>query len=414
MASIKPIGLEDYGVSAARGFLPDKDPLTRLPSAFAAWDEAARMLPKWLISGTVRKHLAALPQLDPVGLDAEGDLNRAMLVLSYLGQSWVWGEREPSPRIPANIAVPWYEVARRLGRPPVLSYASHALSNWALLDQAQPIELGNIVRLENFLGGIDEDWFVLVHIAIEAAAPPAIRGAIAAQEAAAADRPERLRDALVEIANGLESMARILRRMPENCDPYIYYNRVRPFIFGWMANPALPEGVSYEGVDEWRDRPQSFRGETGAQSAIIPTIDAALGVRFPGGNPFHEHLMDLRNYMPPRHRALIETLEANDENVNIRGYISDRAESNNALIEKYDACIEHLHAFRKLHLDFARLYIHKQAQTKDSNPVEAGTGGTPFMTYLRQHCEDVLAHRLARQGGPTDGAAIRDQGLVTP
>ena len=40
-----------------------------------------------------------------------------------------------------------------------------------------------------------------------------------------------------------------MNRMPEKCDPFIYYNRVRPYIFGWKNNPATPDGVIYEGVD---------------------------------------------------------------------------------------------------------------------------------------------------------------------
>ena len=34
--------------------------------------------------------------------------------------------------------------------------------------------------------------------------------------------------------------------MPEKCDPYIYYHRVRPFIFGTKDNPDLKK-------DAWED-----------------------------------------------------------------------------------------------------------------------------------------------------------------
>ena len=33
------------------------------------------------------------------------------------------------------------------------------------------------------------------------------------------------------------------------CDPYIYFNRVRPYIHGWKNNPALPQGLIYTGVN---------------------------------------------------------------------------------------------------------------------------------------------------------------------
>ena len=67
-----------------------------------------------------------------------------------------------------------------------------------------------------------------------------------------------------------------MNRMPEKCDPFIYYNRVRPYIFGWKNNPATPQGVIYEEVDEYNGKPQLFRGETGAQSSIVPALDALL------------------------------------------------------------------------------------------------------------------------------------------
>ena len=55
-----------------------------------------------------------------------------------------------------------------------------------------------------------------------------------------------------------------LRRMPEFCDPYIYYHRVRPYIHGWKNNPAVPNGVIYDGVEFYHGKPMQFRGETGA------------------------------------------------------------------------------------------------------------------------------------------------------
>ena len=82
-------------------------------------------------------------------------------------------------RLPAAIAVPLVELAKRVGRPPILSYASYCLHNWRRLDPAGPIALDNIALLQNFStpgdGKSDEDWFILVHVNIEAYAGPALR-----------------------------------------------------------------------------------------------------------------------------------------------------------------------------------------------------------------------------------------------
>ena len=98
------------------------------------------------------------------------------------------------------------------------------------------------------------------------------------------------------MARALEAMYQTLARMPEHCDPHVYYRRVRPYIHGWKNNPALPNGLIYEGV--FAGTPQQLAGETGAQSTIIPALDAALGVSH-RDDPLRPYLLDVRNYMPP-------------------------------------------------------------------------------------------------------------------
>ncbi|MBI3304263.1 MAG: hypothetical protein HYZ72_19535, partial [Deltaproteobacteria bacterium] len=164
------IDLETFHVDPQRGFLPSPDPLDRLPPAFARWEEIARDLPKLLVAGRLRPVLEQLPIMKVSTLQDPAQLDRAMLLLSYFGHGYVWAEEEPARRIPAGVAVPWYAVARRLGRPPVLSYASYALHNWRRLDPQGPVALGNSALLQNFLAGLDEEWFVLVHVDIEAKA----------------------------------------------------------------------------------------------------------------------------------------------------------------------------------------------------------------------------------------------------
>src|SRR6266516_4440231 len=174
---LAPEHLQAFDVSAERGFLPRQDPLRRLPAAFDRWEALAQDLPKLLVSDRLRRLIDALPPTETSSLQPGAQLERAMLLLSYLGHAYVWGGGagvEPARRIPAGLAVPWYNVATRLGRPPVLSYASYALHNWRRLDPAGPIVLGNICLLQNFGGGVDEEWFILVHVDIEARAAVAL------------------------------------------------------------------------------------------------------------------------------------------------------------------------------------------------------------------------------------------------
>ena len=48
-----------------------------------------------------------------------------------------------------------------------------------------------------------------------------------------------LLDELTSIKEAMLEVNHIFRKMPEKCDPYIYYHRVRPYIFGWKNNPAF-------------------------------------------------------------------------------------------------------------------------------------------------------------------------------
>lgn len=373
-----------------RGFLPEQDPLVALPEPFHVYDELARALPRLIPAGRVREALGSLPRLDISTIHHDAALRRAMMLFSYFGHAYVWGEREAASSLPACIAVPWVELAKRLGRPPVLSYSSYALDNWRRIDPEGPIALGNIELLQNFLGGADEDWFILVHVAIEAIAAPAIARLPEAQLAAEEDRPDDLNAHLEEIAASIESMCMGLSRTAEWCDPYVYYHRVRPYIHGWKDHPALPQGLIYEGVDEYGGEPQFLRGETGAQSAIVPCLDAALGVEHEL-DPLRQYLIEMREYMPPEHRAFRDRLESGAD---IRGYVARYRESRGDLVDAYDSCLQWLTKFRAIHLEFADRYIHSQGKSDGNNPNDVGTGGTPFMPYLEKHRMETLKGRV--------------------
>src|SRR5581483_8711648 len=189
----------------------------------------------------------------------------------------------------------------------------------------------------------------------------------------------------------LGAMYGTLARMPQHCDPYIYYHRVRPYIHGWKNNPALPNGMVYEGVQAYHGEPQFFRGETGAQSSIIPALDAVLGVTH-RDDPLKAYLMEMRDYMPKRHRAFIAACE---QGPSVRAYLSAKPQGHSTLHDLYNECVTWIERFRSLHLEYAARYIYKQGHKEANNPTHVGTGGTPFMTYLKKHRDETAEHRLA-------------------
>lgn len=389
---LNPIDLADYDLSPERGFLPD-DPLGELTD-FPELNELGRTLPKLLSTRRVRRFINEHFRLSrPIPRSwRPADARAAMRILSFAGHAYVWEVPEqPAATLPPQLAQPWHDVAQQVGRPPVLSYASYALDNWRRLDPTQPIELDNIVLLQNFLGGQDEEWFVAVHIQIERQAGPGLAGLLRAMRGAAEDKEEEVVLGLRSVALAQIEMRDTLLRMKERCDPYVYYNRVRPYIHGWKNSPTLPDGLVYEGVPAYAGRPQQFRGETGAQSSIVPCLDAALGIAH-AQDPLTLYLQEMREYMPPRHRALLQTLEATTDGLGrplLLGYVCDRRSGHPGLRDDYCTCVDLLAQFREIHIGYADAYIYRQHQSHSSNPTAVGTGGTPFMTYLQKHLDET-------------------------
>jgi len=384
--------VSDYEISPERGFLCAVDPaLVELPSDLGPAVEAAADLPRTLLTGRVRAHLEQLPELDLTVFCAEAAepaLRSAMRRYAFMTQAYVWGEPVAPARLPAMLAKPIWALARRLGEKPLLSYSAYVLDNWGRLDPTAPIALDNLFTVQNFLAGQDEAWFVLVHVAIEARAgamlaqTPGLIEAGARRDAAAAER------GLAAVAAVWDDVNAIFDRMPQRCDPYIYFHRVRPYIHGWKDNPALGAGLVYEGVAETRGEFQAFRGQTGAQSSIVPALDALLGVRH-GQDPLRIYLDELHAYRPPAHRRFIDRLRTQSR---LRDFVASAGRP--ALREAYNACVVGLGRFRTRHLEYAASYIHRQAKDSVGNDTDVGTGGTPFMAYLKKHRDETAAHLL--------------------
>ncbi len=376
--SFSQISLPAYGVSPVTGFLPEH-PQFVLPMSSVPWYRLACYLSKYLLTGKLRSFIEQLPPYEP---DTDMPAETGMRMLSYLGHAYLWGDAHHVPdRLPARLSDAWCMVAEQVGRPPILSYPSYCLYNYRVIDPAQPPYIGNIEIVQNFLGGADEDWFILIHVDIEARAAQALRVIPDALLAAHTGDLPRLTNALKEVEAGLGAMNATMLRMPEYCDPYIYYTRVRPYIFGTKNNPALPNGLVYEG--HFDNQPQLFRGETGAQSAIVPTIDGLLGIEH-ANDPLREYLMEMRTYMVPAHRRFIEAVESRSQ---VRAAVEANPD-NVPLNEVYQACVGQLYAFRAKHLEYAATYIHKQGM-QANNSTSVGTGGTPFMQYLAKHRDET-------------------------
>ena len=373
------------------GFIGSKQPLRYLTDKNKdeqILEDLAVAIPKLLLTNKIRHQIDKLPHdffshdLDKY---SEVELRLLNVQFSFLAHAYVWGDLAPSKVLCKSIALPWSNISEKLGRPPILSYASYCLDNWHKINDDDGVKLNNVALNYNFLGGIDEDWFVTIHVCIEHAANLAITSAfniaLAYQQNTANEKV--LLKELTNIKTSMLDVNHIFRKMPEKCDPYIYYHRVRPYIFGWKNNPSLPEGLVYEGCFD--DKPQLYRGETGAQSSIVPALDALLSVVHEK-DELREYLDEMKSYMPPSHRELIKFIEDHSQ---VKTDIKDNEE----LVALFDDCCQEISIFRSQHLQYAADYIHNQ-NTKNTlfgtgGSKVRGTGGTPFMKYLRKHRDET-------------------------
>ena len=204
-----------------------------------------------------------------------------------------------------------------------------------------------------------------MHVEIESIAADILTAIAAVKWKLVEDEDADLCTELWCIERAVRRQVEALKRIPEHMDASLYYKTFRPYI-------RFFENVTYEGVD---CAPIQFRGETGAQSSIMPTLIAFMKIPH-RRSVLTDHLDDMRNYMPARHRALIEEVETMPDIRRPRHK------------EPYNAILEVMAAFRRIHYGWAEEYINRW--TDDPR----GTGGTAYMQWLKQMLLETEAHRI--------------------
>jgi indoleamine 2,3-dioxygenase len=366
-----------------RGFLPEPDPLISFPSnsEFARLDEIGHDLPSLLQDPGFRVYARSLHiplwPANRVGPSDVPELRLYYVRVGFLASAYInQVGQEPSRLLPANLALPLCRACNLLNRPPILSYDGYALYNWKRFQRDGPIALGNIGTVQNFVHLYDEHWFILVHVEIEAIAARILDAIARVQAALDANEPGPIDDAVRDVASAINEQVRVLRRIPEKMDPALYYKTFRPYI-------RFFENVEYEAeVAGGHTTPGSaarlrisFRGETGAQSSIMPLLVAFMKIPH-RPSMLTNHLIDMRNYMPAEHRALIAAVEAMPS---IRKMASK---------QNYNAVLDAMAEFRSVHYGWAQEYINRW--TNDPR----GTGGTPYMQWLKQLIDETLAFKI--------------------
>ncbi|KAL1891290.1 Indoleamine 2,3-dioxygenase [Sporothrix stenoceras] len=374
--------LADYGISPKHGFLPNELPLARLPDPYYnKWEAVVANLQALILSRRLRGVVDRLPVLSTVGLEHDSEWRRAYSILCFMAHGYIWGGDSPSDRLPPPITVPLLAISAHLEVPPVATYAAVCLWNFKPLFVDEGVDqLENLATLNTLTGSIDESWFYLVSVAMEARGGPMIAIMLKAMAAVREDDADTVTACLCAFAERLDDLGELLQRLHEQCDPTVFYQRIRPFLAGSknMADAGLPHGVIYdEGRSDGKDQEyRQYSGGSNAQSSLIQFFDIVLGVEHrptgvkAGGDADkdgeeaaakasasrHNFILEMRKYMPGAHARFLQDVS---DVANIRSYVlaNQAAGTNRPLSIAYDSCLAMLRALRDKHIAVVTRYI---------------------------------------------------------
>ena len=120
--------------------------------------------------------------------------------------------------------------------------------------------------------------------------------------------------------------------------------------------------------------------------AVLDRLDPAAGV---------DRTVYVVNLFPNEAPIPRTLLEVSQRMQNLQ--FANKSAEDLKLMRRFDqvaALMEALENFRSLHFEFAATYIFRQAQTDAKNPHAVGTGGTPFMQYLKKHRDETALDRV--------------------
>lgn len=233
-----------------------------------------------------------------------------------------------------------------------------------------------------YIGTPDEAWFFKVHILVEIAASSGLKAMLQAHKSIAENDHQSLVSALKTVASSLSAMKDAMNRMFENCDPKLFYVKLRQFYAGSKGIDAFPDGLIYEGVDT---SPLQYCGSSGGESSAIYSFDIFLGVSHDSA-----FVGEMMNYMPRKHREFLEALERQSS---VHDYVARCGNADVAL--SYNEAIDAFVEFRCSHIVIVARYIVSQKKHSVNSSLEKmGTGGTDFMPFLKKLRDETTALKI--------------------
>jgi len=270
---VDSIILREFDISPSLGFLPSSPPLARLPEEYNPWEQVASDLPGLIAQqGQLRKTIESLPTIETTYLTSHPQWRRAYVLLAFMTHGYVWGPGGTVATVPPALSEPFLQVCTHLGMQPVLSYAGLCLWNWETTkSEASPShDLCNLRTFASFTGTADEAAFYLVPVMVEAKGGHLVASLLNAIEAGTRGDWEDVSAALEHCEGVIRQMSDVLGLLNSNCDPMVFFERLRPFLAGLEVKFARANGAEMH---------VKCVGGSAAQSTLFMSIDRLLGVK---------------------------------------------------------------------------------------------------------------------------------------
>jgi hypothetical protein len=291
------VGHENLGfLSAARGFIPLRAPLTRLSDRFRPWDELAAELPELWRHVALRQRVELLPLLDASSASlTDAELLRACALLAITAHAYWHCEPRPPARLPDVLSVPWAKLRARLHRTQeALSYVDLIVYNWRAPDACAELSLEQLDLLFPIAGNQEERVFYLTQLEILARAGPLPALLASAQAAALRADHGSLEVCLERIGHVFSHSANALDRIDPRAQAPTYVNPVP-----W-AKMVAPLAVPFR---------RGQLGPSGTSSPLFNTLDAFFG-RSQWSSQLGQEIRALRRTYPAAWQLFLRALDS--------------------------------------------------------------------------------------------------------
>ena len=304
-----------FAINEVNGFMPIKDPLERLPDEFEKLQNIMDNFNQIVLSeiqmtdciANLPNYLNLIKKNKDIFVLQALFRSYAFLTSGYLLQPAHLNQQngkygKARTELPSNITQPFEYVAEKLQVYPYMDYHyGYSLGNYIRCDKTKGFEYENLKMACSFSKSSDENGFIMLHVDIVSKTPKLIRGIKIYTEGNKLEGLQLIHEASIDINSRRQQMWK--------ASNYKNYNNFRAFLMGIKGNEEIfGNGVIYQGSENIELR--TYRGQTGAQDDVIPTLDIFTGVvKYYPDNELTKYLLNLREYRPKIVQKFFQELE---------------------------------------------------------------------------------------------------------